>query len=145
MATDKVTTVPPKVEEVDDIKEFITIKLITGQSPSYFTIVPKQENFINFSKVKEALYLKAIDNLMKKNEFLQLMIALLQNQISEEEYEKELLGNKEKYFIELTAIRSPEDYTAIISICKNLKGSITIDEISEIFGIKQGEILTAIE
>jgi hypothetical protein len=70
---------------------------------------------------------------------------MLQDQITEEEYEQELLNNREKYFIELKPIDSPEYYNVIISICKNLKHSIAIDEVSEIFGIKQGSILSAIE
>ena len=140
----KLTTIPLKSEEAIEVSNIQFVQFNSKKSV-YVKVSPKHGNIINYSLVKEKLYLKAIDNLMKKNEFLQLMVELLQNQITEEEYEKELFGNREKYFIDLQAIESPDDYNAIISICKNLKSSITVDEISEIFGIQQSGILTAIE
>lgn len=140
----EITTGPTKFDESINVSEFQPISF-KKRSDILFTISPKVEYFLNIYQAKEDLYIKAITNLMKKTEFLQLLIQMLQDQISEEEYEQELMKNREKYFIELKAIESPNYYNAIINICKNLKGSITVDEISEIFGIKQGDLITAIE
>lgn len=139
-----IITGPTKFDENINISEFQTISS-QRKSNIFFTISPKEEFLLNFSTAKEELYIKAIKNLMKKNEFLQLLIQMLQEQISEEEYEEELLKNREKYFIELKAIESPEYFNVIVNICKKFKSSIAVDEISEIFGIKQGDLITAIE
>ncbi|HUX56297.1 MAG TPA: hypothetical protein VMV77_04945 [Bacteroidales bacterium] len=139
-----VLTGPIKFDEDANMSEFKAISF-SKKTNIFFKLSPKYEYFLNFSKAKEELYTKAITNLMKKNEFLQLLIQMLQEQISEEEYEEELLKNREKYFIELKAIESPEYYNAIVNICKSLKSSISVDEVSEIFGIKQGDLFTAIE
>lgn len=93
-------------------------------------------NFINIVNVKEVLYSDAITNLMKKSKFLQLYIQLIEEQISEDEYEKELNENPANYFINMKEVKSNLEYAALFQVMQNLPKDITLDEVSEIFGIK---------
>ena len=93
-------------------------------------------NFINIVNVKEVLYSDAITNLMKKSKFLQLYIQLIEEQISEDEYDKELNENPANYFINMKEVKSNLEYAALFQVMQNLPKDITLDEVSEIFGIK---------
>ena len=115
-----------------------------GVEEIFTSITYKGDNinkFSNFSECKDRLFYRAIGNLVKKTEFLQLYIQLAEGQISEDEYEKELEGNSEKYFIHLKPIDSEQHFKALIDILQKCPNSFSIDEISEIFGISTDSIL----
>ncbi|MCF8334927.1 MAG: hypothetical protein K9I47_12310 [Bacteroidales bacterium] len=82
-----------------------------------FTFETPRKKIVSFSeslkkydtyyKIKEKYYLRVIDSLFKKNNFLALSLQLSDGVISEEEYEKELENNQEKYIIETQKLENP--------------------------------------
>ena len=99
------------------------------------------ENLINIGKIKDFLYMEAITNLIKKTKFLQLYIQLAEEQITDEEYEQELSKNPDEYFINLKEINSELDFAALVLIMQALPKNMSVDEVSEIFGLKSHSLL----
>lgn len=122
-------------------------------SDNVLTISSKQESFefnikksdvktiITLGNIKDYLYNEAIVNLMKKSKFLQLYIQLIEDQISEEEYDKELNDNSNEYFINMKELNPGLDYTALLLVLHNLPKNMTFDEVSEVFGIKTQSLM----
>ena len=128
-------------EEIQ-IKPNFSTKIRPNQDFFEFKIkVSDVENIINVVNIKDFLYQEAILNLIKKTKFLQLYIQLTEEQITEEEYDKELDKNADQYFINLKDINSELDLTALILIMQNLPKSFSVDEVSEIFGIKTQSLI----
>ena len=84
---------------------------------------------------KEFLYIKAVDNLFKKNDFLQLTIQLDQDLITDEEFQQELDINEDKYLIKMTDNINNWDLALVAQILPKLKREFTADEVSELFSI----------
>lgn len=101
-------------------------------------------SMINVGRLKEYIYQEAIKNLMKKTKFLQLYIQLIERQISEIEYEKELTQNTDKYVIDIKDINPGLDTTALLLVLKSLPYNFTVDEVTEVFGVKSQSLLEGI-
>lgn len=102
------------------------------------------QSMISIGRIKEFLYQEAILNLIKKSKFLQLYIQLAEGQIDEDEYEKELKENPDRYFINIKEVNSEIDWKALILILRNLPSDLSVDEVSEIFGIKSQSFLESL-
>ncbi len=89
----------------------------------------------NYFVAKEKYYIIAIKNLIKKNEFLQLSLQVADKLVTEEEYEKELKENEDKYLISLNRVDNPFDIDVVCDIVKQVNASFTIDEVAEIFSL----------
>ena len=95
-----------------------------------------QVNFRNhISEIKEGYCFTAINNLVKKTEYLQLSLQLAENLISEDEFEAELESFPEKYVIKLNDIESPAHLHIIGGLLGKLGRQFTVDEVSELFSI----------
>lgn len=77
----------------------------------------------------------AINNLMKKNAFLSLSLQLAENLITEEDFEKEIENNRDKYIIELHHIANPDHMLIISDIVHRISSRLTTDEVSEMFSV----------
>lgn len=91
----------------------------------------------NYSN-RETLYVKAIKNLLKQKEYVNLMYQLSNELISNEEFSNELDQNEDKYLIKIDQDLNLDNYKAIIEILENLKEDFTEDDVSEIFSLKTG-------
>ena len=89
----------------------------------------------NVLKTKEEKYQEAISNLIKKSKFLQLYIQLAEDQITEDEFESELIHNPDKFVIKLKDLETKIELEALFTILQSLPVKLSIDEVSEIFGI----------
>lgn len=90
----------------------------------------------NDHDIKEELYVTALDNLLKKVDYLHLTMQLDQNLIDEDEFDKELDENEDKYLIKINSDFNNLDLDLVISIVSKLKNrDFTSDEISELFSI----------
>ena len=91
----------------------------------------------NFREMKkEFYYITAITNLIKKTEFLQLLIQLEEKSITEEEYEKEIEDNPSKYIIDTDYLKSQDDLTLISEIVNKIGVSMRTDDVAEIFSLE---------
>lgn len=99
------------------------------------------DDFNNVQLLKDYFRDEAINNLIKKTKFLQLYIQLIENQIDEDEYEMELTSNPDEYFIEMKELKSQIDFIALLSVLQKLPKNLSVDDVSEIFGIQQELLL----
>lgn len=116
-----------------------------------FTLKTTKEKISNFivdfnemiysEKRHKELCCILINNLFKKTSFLQLTIRLLENQISEEEYENEITSHPEKYVIDINKyFDDSRDLKILFDIVKNIKHSLTLDEAAEIFSLDPHDV-----
>lgn len=87
-------------------------------------------------EAKEELYVTAIDNLLKKIEYLHLTMQLDQDLITEDEFDEELENNEDNYLIKMNSNFNDIDFSIVQSIIHKLKrNKFSSDEISEMFSI----------
>lgn len=114
------------------ITEGSNTKWMAGETSSYISnIYCVMENYHS----KELLFLRAVTNLTKKSEFLQLSLQLEQELITEEEYFQELDDNEEKYLIPVDENFKVENFKFISHIMNKLGRNFTSDEIAELFSV----------
>ncbi len=91
------------------------------------------------SEGKEALYQNAMRNLFRKLDFIELNQSLEMEDITEDDYNKELEQNEDKYLIPAPNENPTiQQIIQIADIVKRLgrEKTITVDEVSEIFSLK---------
>lgn len=92
--------------------------------------------FLNNSPLKEELYQKALKNLFKKIDFFSLNWQLENEQISEEEFNKELNEKEKNYLIEISDAKIDKKTLLLVdNIVKKLDREMSIDDVSELFSI----------
>jgi hypothetical protein len=85
--------------------------------------------------MKEQFYVKGINNLLKKNNLLQLSLQLSDNLITEDEFEEEINNNSEKYIISVENLTSVNQLHVLKDIVKSIGKDFSVDEISELFSV----------
>lgn len=123
-----------KLEDVKTKKE-IVFQL------SYNQLLGKFQKF-EFSHEKGFRII--IQNLFRKNRYLELENELLREEISEEEFEKILLNEPEKYIINLRDEVSENERLFFISLAKNLSeefDELSRDEIAHLFSINPNNFI----
>ncbi len=120
-------------------KDKITIVLNTDKNKleSFFYHVNAFSSYID---VKESYYLLAIRNILKKNNYLSLMLQLAQEQISEDEYVKEIEDNPSKYILDIKYLDDPNDLKIINELVKKIGLSFSIDQVAEIFSLDSDDL-----
>ena len=108
------------------------IDALTGTFNPY---VKNIYQYIAHQDSKEEFYITAIDNLIKKNDYLQLTFQFDQDFISESEFDEELEKNQEKYLITMNPDFREDQFKIISDIIPKLKRNFTGDEIAELFSI----------
>lgn len=92
-------------------------------------------NSFSYPRKKENYFVLAINNLVKKSDFLQLSLQHAERIISDEEFENELENNSDKYIIDLKEIEDNIDINIVSEIVAKLDREFTIDEVCELFSI----------
>ncbi len=90
------------------------------------------------SEDKENLYLQALRNLYRKIDFIELSQSLESEEISEEEFEKELEAHEERYLVPSpTVVPNAQQVIQIADIVRKLgrEKLSSVDEISEVFSL----------
>lgn len=91
------------------------------------------------TSIKQELYVTAIVNLLKKVNFLELNQQLLNNEISDDEFDNLLTSESFKYTIQMNKTISPVEKNLIIQIISQIGSNIkefSISDIEELFSIK---------
>lgn len=90
---------------------------------------------------KEPFYKKAIHNLIKTKNFLNLNLQLAYEEISEKEYDAEIEKNENEYV--LTQMENPNksDILAIMSSADSINMKLDSSDVSEIFGVAHKSII----
>ena len=100
------------------------------------------------SEGKEQLYVQALRNLLRKLDFIELNQSLEMEDISEDDYDKELEENEDKYLI--PAPSAEPTFRQVIQVADIIKrlgreDSITVDEVSEMFSLKMDKAMDVLQ
>jgi hypothetical protein len=129
----------PQDSFVFAIQKSHTIRVIQGEidnySQDYFDILEEQKN-------KEVFYIKAIQNLLKQKDYINLLYQVSNELISEDEFSDELENNEKQYLIDIDNDLTFSNFNSISKIITKIGTSFTDDDISEIFSIKTSNIKT---
>lgn len=98
----------------------------------------------NFLERKEELFITALNNLLKRAEFLQLSAQLSSNELTEEEFDNEIESNPGKYVVNINYLENERDIEIISSIVQKLDRPISMDDVAEIFSIEYNSLNDAI-
>ncbi len=100
-----------------------------------------KENFISIRDKllkKENFYITAVKNLLKKINFLELYQQLLEDQITESEFNEEIERESSKYIIDIKELQDPDDLTIILDIVNKITFDLkdfSLNEINELFSV----------
>jgi hypothetical protein len=100
------------------------------------------------SQDKEELYIRALRNLFRKLDFIELNQSLEMEDISEEDYDKELSENEKKYLIPAPDVEpTVQQVIQIVDIIKRLgrENSMTVDEVSEMFSLNMDKSIAVLQ
>ncbi len=107
----------------------------------YFTVLS------NLTRTED-YYVTAIRNLLKKTNFLELYQQLLEDQISQESFHKELAESSNKYVVDIHPLANKEDINIIIGIVNRIGYELrefSGNEIDELFSTNISEEIAAID
>lgn len=99
------------------------------------------------SQGKEMLYHRIITNLFRKNDFFELLLSLENGVITEEEYEKELSLNEDKYLIPYPKEKADfRQIAQIVDIVKSIgkEKEFSISDVSELFSLDLSDAASVI-
>ena len=99
------------------------------------------------SQGKEILYLRIVKNLCRKNDFSELLQALENGEITDEEYDRELESNEDKYLIPFPKEKADfRQITQIVDIIKKLgkERDFSVADVSELFSLDLSEAAAVI-
>lgn len=100
------------------------------------------------SEEKEELYLRALRNLYRKLDFIELNQSLDMSDITEDEYDHELETHEDKYLIPApTGAPSLQQIIQITDILKRLgrEKDISVDEVSEMFSLEMDKAMGVLQ
>ena len=101
---------------------------------------------VNLEK-KETYLIEAVRNFVRKNNFNDLTENLAAEILSEDEFEKELDLNENKYSIRIKNIDNPEDILLIAELVDRIGYGLkefNVDEVSEMFSIDENQLVSYI-
>jgi len=106
---------------------------LNGFSENIFDILQENNN-------KEKFYIKAIKNLLKQKEYINLLYQVSNELISDEEFSNELTENEDKYLINIENSLDRTNFKVISGIIDNIGNNFTDDDVSEIFSLRTKNI-----
>lgn len=100
-----------------------------------------------FFEKKENLYITAIRNFLRKENFSELNQSLLNEQITEDEFEKQLDEYEDKYVIVLKDVNQDEDVKLIAQLVEKIGYDLrdfSVGDISEMFSLKEDQLISKV-
>lgn len=96
---------------------------------------------------KQELYIRAIKNLLKQINFLELNQRLLEKQITEKEFENEIEMNVDKYSVNIENLDNEETLKEVAEIFQeiDMDDEVSINEVGDIFGIDISKLIEKYE
>ena len=93
-----------------------------------------------FQDKKDEYCIKAIRNLIIKNNFLELTLELSEENITEDDYSNEIENNPNRYVIDIDYIKEPNDIKVVNEIVKKIGLEFSIDEVAEMFSLDSKDL-----
>lgn len=133
--------------KLDQSSNPVTDKVFHRQehvSPAHWEQLHTMRRHVNHAfnrqSCREGLWKRAVENLYKRVKFLELNIELLQDDITEEEFEQTITEQDEAYVISLANVRDPLEAEAIQEVVRALGRSLDVHEVAELFGVKPEQL-----
>lgn len=118
------------------------LNVISGKTTSYIENI---FNILEENNEKEKFYIKAIQNLRKQKEYINLLYQVSNELITDEEFNYELTENEHRYLINIDNHVSNKNLNLIADIIEKIGEQFTEDDVTEIFSIKTDLIESIIE
>jgi hypothetical protein len=93
---------------------------------------------------KELIYIRAIKNLLKQKEFLNLQYLYSNEMITDDEFSQELDENEDKYLIHVDNDLNNKSFDVLCKVLKKINLNFTDDDLSEIFSVRTHNIINLI-
>jgi hypothetical protein len=142
------TNFPPQVEDISKGQYF---KIIFGNEENTNVIDINQDYIkmglaaIYYSAKSQSYLIEVIRNFIRKNNFSELNESLKDEEITEEQFNKIIDENAEKYVITLKNISNPFDVLIIANLVKKIGYDLkefTTSDISEMFSVKENQLIS---
>lgn len=128
-------------------------KIVIGDKDSQNTCEVSWNTFneafflLKKSQRSETLLIEAVKNFIRKINILELNESLNDEEITEEEFDAEILINANKYVITLNNITSQDDAILIGELVQKIGfdlRDLTTNEVSELFSVKENQLVSII-
>ena len=125
------------VQEHNDITHFEGV----GSTDSLQSIVTR---IIHVDRLSELL-IRAVNNRTRERNYFKKLVELFQNEITEEEFDKEIGDNEDEYVITANEIPTYEDLVLAYEVAKHVKDVKSIDDLSALFSFNQKSMIKVLE
>lgn len=125
------------VQEHNDITHFEGV----GPTASLKGIVTR---IIHVDRLSELL-IRAVNNRTRERNYFKKLVELFQNEITEEEFDKEIGDNEDEYVITANEIPTYEDLVLAYEVVKHVKDVKSIDDLSALFSFNQKSMIKELE
>lgn len=125
------------VQEHNDITHFEGV----GPTDSLQSIVTR---IIHVDRLSELL-IRAVNNRTRERNYFKKLVELFQNEITEEEFDKEIGDNEDEYVITANEIPTYEDLVLAYEVVKRVKDVKSIDDFSALFSFNQKSMIKELE
>lgn len=140
------------INEEEKIDSFVDIGELEAGAEDKIYWLSEDQIKDHFSKLfilsevttlKQDLFITALKNLLRKNNFLELHQQLLTNEISDEEFEELLDNESMKYTIQMNKTISTLEKNIILQIISQIGSDIkdfSVSDVEEMFSIKYNHL-----
>lgn len=125
------------VQEHDDITHFAGVGA-TASIRGFFTRI------VHVDRLSELL-IRAVNNRTRERNYFKKLVDLFQNEITEEEFDKEIEENENEYAITTNEIPTREDLALACEISKYIKDVEDVDDLSALFSFNQESMIKELE
>ena len=91
------------------------------------------------------LLIKAVNNRTRERNYFKRLIELFQNEITEEEFDKEIENNEDEYVITANETPTREDLVLACEVAKHIKDVKDIDDLAALFSFNQESMIKELE
>lgn len=120
--------------------------VVTDGNVTAFAGVAKN-NTLNIERSVDrvgALLLRAVNNRTRERNFFRLYTDLLEQNITEEEYSRQLEEQQDEYVLPLPVDADMTDIETAVQLSKHIKGVKSMDDFQSLFSFSDGSIHRAI-
>ncbi len=125
------------VQEHNDITHFAGMGP-TASIQGFFTRI------VHVDRLSELL-IRAVNNRTRERNYFKKLVALFQDEITEEEFDKEIEENENEYVITTNEIPTREDLALACEISKHIKDVKGVDDLSALFSFNPESMIKELE
>lgn len=90
---------------------------------------------------REKLLVDAVNNRTRERNYYQLYSRLLENEISDEVFDREIDEHPDEYVVPIDKYPTESEFCQAIQLAEHIKGTETMGDIESLFSFKESEVL----